>query len=130
MSGELGVLNVGAGDIRLSFDPKNPAECIRAARIVKDMLRRGYALMIEVPDGKGGIRTERVREFREDTFEYVIADFDGAQAETEDKKERTDVAKEQGATEGKAAKAKRRPSVRAVPASGTRGVAVGPIAGG
>ena len=32
--GEVGILNVGAGDIRLSFDPANEAERIRAARIV------------------------------------------------------------------------------------------------
>lgn len=53
--GEVGVLNVGAGDTRLMFDKSNPADCIRAARIVKDMLRRGYALLIEVgkdADGK------------------------------------------------------------------------------
>lgn len=39
MNGEVGVLNVGAGDTKLSFDPSNQADRIRAARIVKDMSR-------------------------------------------------------------------------------------------
>lgn len=33
MSGTVGILNVGAGDIELSFNPENPTERIRAARI-------------------------------------------------------------------------------------------------
>lgn len=51
-TGSVGILNVGTGDIRLAFDKNNPAECIRAARIVKDMLRRGFALLVEVEPGK------------------------------------------------------------------------------
>ena len=35
--GKVNILNVGAGDLELSFDPNNPAERIRAARIVKDL---------------------------------------------------------------------------------------------
>ena len=50
--GQIGVLNVGAGDTKLSFDKNNPAEMIRSARIVTDMLRRGYALLVEVTDKK------------------------------------------------------------------------------
>lgn len=74
-NGSVGILNVGAGDTKLTFDDSNPAEAIRAARIVKDMLRRGYALLVEVErDGKRAY--ERVTEFREDTREYIIADFD------------------------------------------------------
>ena len=38
--GSVAVLNVGAGDLKLSFDPKNPAELKKAAGIVKDMLAR------------------------------------------------------------------------------------------
>ena len=32
MTGDVGILNVGAGDVKLSFDTRNPAERIRAAR--------------------------------------------------------------------------------------------------
>lgn len=74
--GQIGILNVGAGDTKLSFDKNNPAELIRSARIVTDMLRRGYALLVEVPDGKGGMAYQRVREFREESCEYIIADLD------------------------------------------------------
>lgn len=48
--GQIGILNVGAGDTKISFDKNNPAERIRSARIVTDMLRRGYALLVEVTD--------------------------------------------------------------------------------
>jgi hypothetical protein len=47
MSATVGILNVGTGDTKLVFDKDDPAECIRAARIVADMLRRGYALLVE-----------------------------------------------------------------------------------
>ena len=72
--GEIGILNVGAGDTKLTFDRNNPAECIRSARIVTDMLRRGYALLVEEPPGSGAYT--RVQEFRAETCEYIIADFD------------------------------------------------------
>lgn len=75
-NGSLGILNVGAGDIKLSFDPANPSERIRAARIVTDMLRRGYALLVAVPDGDGGTIYTRATDFDEATCEYLIADFD------------------------------------------------------
>lgn len=144
MSGEIGILNVGAGDTKLTFDKSNPAECIRAARIVKDMLRRGYALLIEV-ERNGEKAFERVREFREDTFEYIIADFDPVSAEEADRKEADE--HEQGSEEigaaapqategqprttpGKRGPRKRGLKLRAVAASSTRGVAVARSAGG
>jgi len=74
--GVVGILNVGAGDTKLTFDKSNPAERIRAARIVRDMIRRGYALLIEVDDGKGGTVQVRATDFDENTCEYIIADFD------------------------------------------------------
>lgn len=69
MTGTVGILNVGAGDTKLTFDKSNPAECIRAARIVKDMLRRGYALLIEVKVGRK-TTTRRVYDFDEAHCEY------------------------------------------------------------
>ena len=76
-AGTVGVLNVGAGDTKLSFDPTNPAERIRAARIVKDMIRRGYALLIEVEKNPQGEPVyKRATDFDENTCEYIIADFD------------------------------------------------------
>ena len=76
MPATIGILNVGAGDTKLTFDPTNPAEMIRSARIVRDMLRRGYALLVEVDDGKGGKGYRRVHDFEESTCSYIIADFE------------------------------------------------------
>lgn len=84
VNGQVGILNVGAGDTKLTFDKSNPAERIRAARIVKDMIRRGYALLIEVDDGNGGKTHQRAHDFDENTCEYIIADFDPITAATID----------------------------------------------
>jgi hypothetical protein len=85
MRGGVGILNVGAGDTKLVFDPNNPQDSIRAARIVRDMLRRGYALLVDSgdvgPDGKP-IYT-RAKAFDEAKCEYIIADYDPESAEEE-----------------------------------------------
>jgi hypothetical protein len=73
MSGEVGILNVGAGDTTLSFDPKNPVERERAKKIVVDMLRRGYALLVQVGTKKGEPVYQRAKAFDPKTCEYVIA---------------------------------------------------------
>ena len=137
-SGQIGILNVGAGDTKLSFDKSNPGECIRSARIVTDMLRRGYALLIEVPDGKGGKVFTRVKEFREDVCEYIIADFDPIEAAKADGAEHaqgqpgTEAAADTApaAAGSKATRPRLRRRTRAVPASATTGVAVARSAGG
>jgi hypothetical protein len=142
MTGSIGILNVGAGDTKLIFDKDNPAELIRAARIVKDMLRRGYALLIEV-EKDGAKRYERVRDFREDTCEYIIADFDPTVAEPEKAQtvEQPQTheqaappaaeAGEEGAEKPSTKKPGRgRPRTRAIHASTTTGVAVARSAGG
>lgn len=133
MSGELGILNVGAGDTKLVFDKNNPQEMIRAARIVKDMLRRGYALLIEVDGGH-----QRVHDFREDTCEYIIADLDPVEAEKFYKEqegakssEETASATETSSTTGRSSsKVRRGTRLKTIPATGARGVAVARTAGG
>lgn len=50
--GSLSVLNCGAGDLKLHFDPTDPIEAARAERVVLDMLRRGYCLFVEDDQGK------------------------------------------------------------------------------
>jgi len=134
--GEVGILNVGAGDTKIVFDPKNPQEMIRAARIVKDMLRRGYALLIEIEPGK----FTRALDFDETKFEYIIADFDPMQAANADKLEVANgqTGKPKAAEADTAASPGTRGSGngwrrgrRAIPASSTRSaVAVGRTAGG
>lgn len=128
--GEVGILNVGAGDTKLSFDKNNPAERIRAARIVTDMLRRGYALMVEVKR-RGKVTHERVLEFREDTCEYLIADFDPIQAAAADEQEEPSVTLDEDAPDGSQdAGAKGRKGRRALKADKSRVVAVARSAGG
>lgn len=136
-NGSVGVLNVGAGDTKLSFDPNNPQERIRAARIVADMLKRGYALLVEV-ERDGVKKFERALGFREDTCEYIIADFDPLQAaqvdeeEAEVPHEEDQPAAETALPEAreKAPAPKRRGRRKAVDAGTTRAVAVARSAGG
>ena len=136
MGGSVGILNVGAGDTKLSFDPNNPAERIRAARIVRDMLRRGYALLVEV-ERDGVKKFERALDFREDTCEYVIADFDpsvATPAPTEDHdhvQEHHEAAPAgEAPAAAPAAPRKRGRPAKLVPAEKSRAVAVAPTAGG
>lgn len=86
MNGSVGILNVGCGDTKLTFDKDDPAECARAARVVADMIKRGYVLMVRT-DPSDPKKVERVRAFKEDTYEYIIADFDSAVAVEHDKQE-------------------------------------------
>lgn len=70
--GSLSCLNVSGGDITITFDTKNVAEAIRAKRIITDILRRGYALMVKTEDGS----FTRAYDFDAEKGEYIIADFD------------------------------------------------------
>ena len=135
MPATIGILNVGAGDTKLTFDPTNPAEMIRSARIVRDMLRRGYALLVEVDDGKGGKGYRRVHDFEESTCSYIIADFDSGFAQTQepplaqDEPEAEAPAGEEGAAAPKP-KPGRKPGKRSISAAEASGVAVARSAGG
>lgn len=72
--GEMAILNVGEGDLKLSFDPANPMEQIQAGKTVTDMLRRGYALFVEVGQtDEGQPKYARVYQFDEEKREYIIA---------------------------------------------------------
>ena len=151
MSGMVGILNVGAGDVELSFDPRNPAERIRAARIVKDMIRRGYALLIEI-ERAGEKRYERALDFDEQACRYIVADMDPLQARETDmadaaaelraqQKQQEQASGERESVEtsapgegaGESAKKrgrKGRGSVNSIDAGSVRSVAVGRSSGG
>lgn len=82
--GKLSCLSVNDGDIEISFDTEDCAEAIRAKRIITDMLKRGYALLIKMADG----RYVRAHEFDEKQGVYVIADYDPQEEiKTDDKEE-------------------------------------------
>jgi hypothetical protein len=128
MAGTVGILNVGAGDTKLTFDPTKPDEVKRSAQIVKDMIRRGFVLLIEVGQDKGEPIYKRAHDFDESTAEYIVAGV--AEPTTE---EQVDEQEQAGAppTARKAAprRAKRRTRER-IPATGTRALAVARTAGG
>lgn len=48
--GELSVLNVGAGDIVVTFNQEDAGETEKALRMLRDMQARGYAIMVRMPD--------------------------------------------------------------------------------
>lgn len=117
MTGELAILNVGTGDTKLSFDPKKPEEVKRACLVVEDMLKRGFAILVQVGKRKGEPLYQRAKGFDPKTAEYIIV---GApeDAEVEAPKAR------------KEPKPRTGPARRRVPAKGTRAVAVARSAGG
>ena len=122
---EVGILNVGCGDTKLSFDPSNPAECARAARIVTDMLKHGYALLVAAgKNSKGEDIYRRVHKFKPKTYEYIIADFD---SETAAKVDQQEGLHEQAATTARGA---RKSKTRTLSAHTSRAVAVARTAGG
>lgn len=113
--GTLAILNVGTGDTKLSFNKKDKRETARAAKIVEDMLRRGYALLIQVGTRKGEPIFQRAKAFDPKRNEYIIAGG-------------PDEAIDIGISGAKAKRPGRRP--KAVPAKRARGVAVARTAGG
>lgn len=115
--GEVGILNVAAGDTKLVFDNKDPKETARAARIVKDMLRRGFALFIEVGRDEKGPIYRRAHDFDETTTEYIVAGSPGDVEETHDEKPAS-------------TPRSRRERKTRVPAQSTNAVAVARTAGG
>lgn len=126
--GEVAILNVGAGDTKLSFDPANPQDRIRASRIIKDMLRRGYALLVQSGlDDKGNPTFTRALEFDETKFEYIIADFDPTVSTDDHGQEKPQEPGEEITTP--TTKRRGRPPKR-VAGGGARVVAVAPSAGG
>lgn len=70
--GEVGILNVGAGDTKLTFDKSKPEERKRAAAVVADMLKRGFAILIQVGEKDGEPLYQRAKAFDPETCEYII----------------------------------------------------------
>lgn len=138
--GEVGILNVGAGDTKLVFDPKNPGDCIRAARIVKDMLRRGFALLVDSgeTDAEGRPIYRRALDFDESKHEYIIADFDPMIAAKEDAHEPAESPAtpseveriEEGGAERRPELKKGKRGRKRVPAGAVHAVAIARTAGG
>lgn len=111
----LSILNVGEGDTKLTFDKSKPEELERTRRVVTDMLKLGYAIMVRTGTKDGGAQYRRAVGFDAAHDEYVVTDIPAESAVE-------DVAPKQ-----KPLKRGRRSRVTAV---GTPAVAVARSAGG
>lgn len=116
----MNILSVGEGDLTISFDKTNKAESERAAKIVDDMLRQGYAILVNAGKKGGEPVYRRVKSFDPATDEYVVMggpdermDLSAARVEPEKKRR------------GRPSKAETR-----VPARSVTGVSVARSAGG
>ena len=71
----LSILNVGEGDTKISFDKSKPEELARTRRIVTDMLKLGYAILVKVGETKGGKpKYRRAVGFDAEHDEYLVID--------------------------------------------------------
>ncbi|HYE70631.1 MAG TPA: hypothetical protein VD932_03815 [Aquabacterium sp.] len=134
-TGQLGILNVGAGDTKISFDPSKPAEVERACAVVMDMIRRGYAIMVQVGERDGKPLYMRAESFDPATAEYIVVGLPETNVAAAEPKLRNpetnepdDDDKAQEAEE--ASPPKRKGRGRRIAARSTHGVAVAPISGG
>lgn len=121
MAGTVGILNVGAGDTKLVFDNSDPDEVAKSSAIVKDMIRRGFVLLIEVGRNEKGPIYQRAHDFDAETAEYIVA---GAPVEQENS-----YVQEPASAPRRRRKAKAAKPVR-IAASATNAVAVARTAGG
>lgn len=75
--GSLDILNVTEGEVKISFDKTNAADKARAKHVIEDMLKRGYALLVELPDGQ----IVRAEGFDAETDSYLVASWPTPEAE-------------------------------------------------
>lgn len=127
--GELSLLNVGTGDTKISFDPDGPEQDRKtAAALVKDMIRKGYAVLVEVGRDDKGPLYRRAKDFDEKTCEYIVA---GLPPEESDLNQIADAQEEPSAPRGRPKPSRKRKSTTSrVPAGRAKAVAVGKTAGG
>ena len=118
MTGQVGILNVGAGDTKLVFDNSDPDEVAKAAKIVKDMIHRGFALLIQIGENEKGPIYQRAHDFDEATAEYIVV---GTVPDEEEKHEQKSTVP---------ARPRRQTQTRRIPAASTNAVAVARTAGG
>lgn len=78
-SGEIDVLNVGAGHLKIEYSKADAIERERARRMVTDMLRRGYSLFVEVEGGELAL----VKEFDAEREVYIVSDVPARSDEAE-----------------------------------------------
>ncbi len=129
--GDVGILNVGAGDTKIVFDPANPDDMARSAAIVQDMLKRGYVLMVDVGnvDDQGRPVLARALRFDPERCEYIVAGFTPVEEirHVQDSNSRPETELQESPSITRKA---RRQGTRRVAASKAKGIAVPRTAGG
>ena len=70
--GQVCVLNVGEGDLKLSFDTTNKGEVARTKRLVTKLLRDGFVIVIQVGESDGEPLYKKVKRFDASTSEYIV----------------------------------------------------------
>lgn len=134
MTGRLSVLNVGVGDIKVSFNQANKPESAKAVRMLIDMRDRGYAIMVELPDGS----YTRAVDIDASRGRYVVVVPDDAQAQALPQAEPVTCACGCGGTvapgtkwkRGHARKGRRGPRRVSVPAESVNATGIARSAGG
>lgn len=117
MSTSLDVLNVGLGDLKLRWNPEDAADEAKAKETIERLLRDGYVICIERPDGS----YRRVKRFDAKQDCYVISE-----APSEPKEEETPAKKSPKRKRGNQA-----PIADVhVPREGSKATAIGRSAGG
>lgn len=129
MSGSLAILAVGHGDTKLSFDPANPKERERSAKIVADMIASGYVILIEAgKDDEGHPLYRRAKGFDPAVCEYIVA---GDPIETTTTGEPAHEQEQASAPrKGRKGASRRTSTNHRLPAERTKAVAVARTAGG
>ena len=129
MSGTIGILNVGAGDTKITFDKANPKDCAKAGKIVQEMLQAGYAILVQVGTSDDEPIYQRAKAFDVSQGEYIIPNFDPITGKQHDDQA---AAAAPAGTSAKAAKPRRGRKAKnlRLKATETRAVAVARSAGG
>jgi hypothetical protein len=109
--GMLEVLSIGKGDLKIEVGDSNEDRA-KAQRIIEEMLRKGYTLLVETADG-----LLKVTKFLPDAMVYVVADT-------------PDVVPAAPEPDLPAKPAAQRRGKRTVPVAGSRTTAIGRTAGG
>jgi hypothetical protein len=139
MMGELSLLNVGTGDTKIRFEEDASEEDkINNAKLLKDMIRRGYAILVEVGKDDKGPLYRRAYDYDGETHEYIVAGLPEDVAEGTIQEEQNAPAKERkadslGRVAGKGPRSRksRGPyATKRVKATGAKAVAVPRTAGG
>lgn len=69
---EINILNVGEGDLKITFDPKLSDDLKQAKATITSLLKQGFAIMVEVGKNEKGPLFQRVKRFDPKTCEYIV----------------------------------------------------------